>query len=351
MRNALLILLFGSLLISSCKKNNIIESDEMELISGKTFNETVLIDGHKFDGLIIEDCVFENIDGDALQIRNVNNLTIKNCTFREINDDAIRFRNSGSSDNVVIQDNLIYNIKGNGILGYETHSNTTIKENTIYNAGLENISSLNGSPQHGIYFQGKNFLITQNIIYNIINENGNCISVRSYGKVTNNTLYNADKHGVSYYSDHPGVDGELIIENNIIYDNGKRGVNLNTNGSPNNHIGNAIIRFNTIVVASKSAVNISSGMSDIDIEVYGNILVRTDGNSNIIEHSDLITSSQNLTSNNDIGFIDFINRNLHIKVTSTAKNYAVGITNFPTIDFDGENRTNTGLDAGADEIQ
>lgn len=347
----ILILILGFFLICSCKKDDLIEPNETELISGKTFTETVLIDGHKFDGLIIENCIFENIDGDALQIRNVNNLTIQNCTFREIADDAIRFRNSGSSDNVVIKNNLIYNIQGNGILGYETHSNTTIKENTIYNAGLENTSSLSGAPQHGIYFQGRNFLITQNIIYNIVNENGNCISVRSYGKITRNRLYNADKHGVSYYSDHPGVDGELIIENNIIYDNGKRGVNLNTNGNSNNHIGNAIIRFNTIVASTKSTINISSGMSDIGIEVYGNILVRTDGNSNIIEYSDPITSIQNLTSNNDIGFVDFSNRNLHIKGTSIAKSYAVGIIDFPSFDFEGQNRTSTGLDVGADEIQ
>lgn len=351
MRRISLILIIGSLLLYSCKKHDVIEPDETELISGKTFNKTLIIDGHKYDGLIIENCIFENIDGDGLQIRNVNNLTIRNCTFKEIGDDAIRFRNSGSSDNVLIQDNLIYNIQGNGILAYETHSNTIIKENTIHNVGLESTSSLSGAPQHGIYFQGKNYLITQNIIYNVVNENGNCISVRSYGKVTRNTLSNADKHGVSYYSDHPGVNGELIIENNIIYDNGKRGVNLNTNGNSNNHIGNAIIRFNTIVVSSKSAINISSGMAGIGIDIYGNILVRTDGNSNIIEHSDPITQNLNLISNTDIGFVDFINKNLHIVGTSSAKNYVVGIANFPIIDFDGENRPSNGLDAGADEIQ
>ncbi|MEE9431063.1 MAG: right-handed parallel beta-helix repeat-containing protein [Melioribacteraceae bacterium] len=351
MKNTLLVLLLGVLFISSCKKNKINEPNETELISGKTFNETVLIDGHNYNGLIIENCIFENIDGDALLIRDVNNLTIRNCTFREIGDDAIRFRNSGSSNNVLIQDNLIYNIQGNGILAYETHSNTTIKGNTIHNVGLESISSVSGAPQHGIYFQGTNFLITQNIIYNVINENGNCISVRSYGKITRNTLYNADKHGVSYYSDHPGVNGELTIENNFIYDNGKRGVNLNTNGNQNSHIGNTIIRFNSIVVSSKSAINISTGMSDIGIEIYGNILVRTDGNSNIIEFIDPITSEQNLTSSNDIGFLDFNNRDLHINTTSSAKNYAVGISNFPINDFDGENRTNSGLDAGADDIQ
>ena len=350
MRNRILILLFGFLLFNSCKKDDLNEPDETELISGKTFNKTVLIDGHKYDGLIIENCIFENIDGDGLQIRDVNNLTVKNCTFKEIGDDAIRFRNSGASENVIIQDNLIYNIQGNGILGYETHLNTIIKGNTIYNVGIESVSSASGSPQHGIYFQGKNFVITQNSIYDVINENGNCISVRSYGKVTRNTLFNADKHGVSYYSDHPGVDGELIIENNIIYDNGKRGVNLNTNGSLNNHIGNTIIRFNTIIVNSKSAINISAGMSDVGIEIYGNILIRTDGNPNIIEYIDPIISTQNLISNNDIGFIDFSNRSLHIKLTSTAKNYAVGITNFPAVDFDGEDRTTTDLDAGADEI-
>lgn len=346
-----LILIIGSLTVYSCKKNEVIKPDEVELISGETFNTTLLIDGHKFDGLIIEDCSFENINGDALQIRDVNNLTIQNCTFKDIGDDAIRFRNSGSSNNVSIKNNLIYNIQGNGILGYETHSNTTIIGNTIHNTGLEGSSSLVGAPHHGIYFQGKNFLISQNIVYDIINQNGNCISVRSYGKVTRNTLYSANKHGVSYYADHPGIGGELLIENNIIYDNGKRGINLNTNGTTSNHIGNAIIRFNTVLVNSKSAVNISPGMSDIAIEIYANILIRTDGNSNIIEHTDQISSMQNLTSNSDIGFLDFNNRNLHIGTTSSAQNYAEGIADFPEIDIDGEIRTNSNLDAGADEIQ
>jgi len=349
MKNILLLLGF-LLLVGSCNKEKINEPKETKLISGETFNETVLIDGHKYDGLIIENCIFEDIDGDGLQIRDVTNLTIKNCTFREIGADAIRFRNSGSSDNVLIQNNLIYNIQGNGILAYETHYNTIIKENTIYNVGLESLSSASGAPQHGIYFQGKNFFITQNVIYDVINQNGNCISVRSYGKISRNTLYNADKHGISYYSDHPGVDETLIIENNIIYNNGKRGINLNTNGNPNNHIGNAILRFNTIIVSSLSAINISTGMSDVSIELYGNILVRTDGNFNIIEHFDPITSNFNLTSDSDIGFLDFNARNLHIKPTSTAKNYATGVTSFPLTDFDGENRTSVELDAGADEI-
>lgn len=340
---ALLLALF------SCNGDDPISPEPTNSFCDETFHETVLIDGHTYDSLIIKNCVFENIDGDGLQIRNVDNLIIKNCVFKNIDGNAIRFRNSGASNNVSIENNEIYNITHNGILSYETHFNSKIIENLIYNVGTDGTSSLAGSPHHGIYFQGPNFNIENNTIYDVINNNGNCISVRSYGTISSNTLHGATKHGISYYSDHPGMDGQLLIENNFIYDNSSRGANLQTDGNPSNHIGNTIIRFNTMITSNKSCIGVSSGMSDISVEAYGNILIRTDAGTNYIYSDDPVSESKNLQSSSDIGFVNFIGRDLHITSSSNAINFAVGLNTFPPTDIDGDSRFSTKLDAGADD--
>jgi hypothetical protein len=335
--------------VFSCEKDEPISPKETDLISGEIFNQTVLIDGHDYDNLIIENCTFENIDGDGLQIKNADNLIIRNCVFKNIDGNAIRFRNSGSSNNVSIENNDIYNITHNGVLSYETHRNTVILGNLIYNVGTEGSGSLAGSPHHGIYFQGPNFRIENNTIYDVINSNGNCISVRSYGTISSNIIHGATKHGISYYSDHPGLDGQLLIENNFIYDNSSRGTNLQTDGNSSNHIGFSVIRFNTIVTSDKSCIGVSSGMSDVSVEAYGNILIRTDASTNYIDFTNLVSESQNLQSVTDIGFVNFNERDLHITPSCSAIDFAVGLTNFPSIDIDGDNRSAISLDAGADE--
>ena len=52
----------------------------------------------------------------------------------------------------------------------------------------------------------------------------------------------------------------------------------------------------------------------------------------------------------DIGFADFLERNLHIVESSSAINVRDGLIDFPLNDFDGESRTEVGLDTGADEL-
>ena len=41
--------------------------------------------------------------------------------------------------------------------------------------------------------------------------------------------------------------------------------------------------------------------------------------------------------------------NLHLTNTSIANSFCVGLTDYPLIDFDGDIRLQTNLDAGADE--
>jgi hypothetical protein len=345
-----IIFIFITLVMFGCKKEDVIDDLEPGIIENKTFNSTVLIDGHTYDGTLIRNCIFESIDGDGLQIRDVDNLCIENCTFRNISENAIRFRNSGSSNGVKIIENEINNIEKNGILAPENHINSIIRGNTIYNVATNNTSSGLGAPHHGIYFQGNNVTITENTIHDILNNQGNCISIRTYGVISKNKLYNATDHGISYYSDHPGNGQELKIENNIIYDNGKRAINLASNGESENHIGNALIRFNSTLSNDESPIGINDDLTNVNFNIYGNILIRTDGGSTYIFSSLPYSQSYNIMDSGDIGFIDFNNRNLHILNSSSATNAADGITSFPTIDIDGDTRNSSNIDIGADEI-
>ena len=337
------------LLLLGCKKNDPITNLDPGTIENQTFNKTVLIDGHEYDGTIIRNCKFNSIKGDGVQIRDVNNLCIENCTFTNISENAIRFRNSGGSDGVKILNNQISEIDHNGILAAENHINTIIKGNLIYNVGLNNSSSLAGHPHHGIYFQGFNVTITENVIHDIINSEGNCVSIRTYGEISKNILYNATDHGVSYFSDHPGDNELLLIENNFIYNNGKRGVNLASNGTTSNHIGEAIVRFNSIITEDKSSLGTNEALTGVNYNFIGNILIRTDGGSEFIFSTHSYTESFNLTGNSDPGFVDFTNGNLHLNIGSEAQGYATAATNFPLTDIDGETRDETDLDAGADQ--
>ncbi len=339
-----------TLLTLGCRKNDPVIELAPGTIEGQTFNSTVLIDGHDFDGTILKNCVFENIDGDGLQIRDVNDLCIEGCVFRNISENAIRFRNSGGSDGVKIIGNEIYDIKENGILAPEDHINTRIKGNTIHNVATDNTSSQFGAPHHGIYFQGFNVEITENAIYDVRNDQGNCISIRTYGTISKNKLYKATDHGISYYSDHPGDAKKLLIENNFIYDNGKRGINLASNGTTANHIGAAEIRFNTILSNSSSPIALQDDLVNVGFDLTANVLIRTDGGSNFVYTSLPYTDRSNLTDANDIGFVDFTNRDLHITSGSSAENYVGSLADFPAVDYDGNIRDSLGLDAGADEI-
>ena len=256
----------------------------------------------------------------------------------------------GKQKIIKILGNEIYNIQENGILAPEGHINTRIENNTIYNVALNNQSSQFGAPHHGIYFQGLGVEIKSNTIYNVTNDQGNAISIRTSGTISGNTLYNAKDHGISYFSDHPSNNKGLLIENNFIYDNGKRAINLASNGTAANHINEATIRFNTLVSGTSSVIGINDALTGTTIDLIANIAIRLDGSSLFVFSNLPYHTTKNITANHDIGFINFGARDLHITSNSMARNHANGIATFPTTDIDQDQRIATDLDAGADEI-
>lgn len=318
------------------------------VIRDSVFTTTLDLVGHTWDHAIIKNCTFQNtILCDGLRVANADHVLIDSCIFYNIQGNGIRLHPAGISNGIIISNCRFDSIYGNGILADEQHANTEILNNIFNWIGLDTQGASQGAPHHGIYFQGNNFLISGNRISNIYNNDGNCVSVRSNGIVRNNILSDATKNGISYFSDHPNVENQLLIENNIVY-NCQRGVTIINGGEP--YVDTTIIRFNTLVTDDLMCVSIGDGLT-MNNQIYGNILVRTDDNSIFIWATSPIDSTKNLTSNSDVGFVDYLNHNYHITDQSVAYSYATGLLNFPTFDFENDIRESIRLDVGADQYK
>lgn len=316
-------------------------------IQDSVFTTTLDIVGFSWDNAIIKNCTFKNtILSDGIRIVDANNVIIDSCTFYNIEGNGIRLHSSGVSDGVIIKNCTFDSIYGNGVLGHEQHINSQILNNKFNWIGLDTVAASIGQPHHGIYFQGNDFLISGNQIQNIYNNSGNCISVRSNGIVSNNVVSNATKNGIVYFSDHPNVGNSILIENNIVY-NCQRGIRISDGGEP--YVDSCVVRFNTIISTDYMCVSIGPELN-MNINIYGNILVRTDGSLNHIWAESPVNESFNVLSDEDVGFYDYINNNYHITEQSIAYDFATGLLDFPLTDFENDIRNSNRLDAGADQI-
>lgn len=318
------------------------------VIQDSVFSITLDMQGSLWDNAIVKNCTFKNtILSDGLRIVNANNITIDSCTFYNIQGNGIRLHSSGISDGIIVKNCSFDSIYGNGILSAEQHTNTQILNNSFNWIGLDTLGAMQGTPHHGIYFIGNDYVISGNRIRNIYNNNGNCVSVRSNGIVRNNVLSDASKNGISYFSDHPSLGSKLLIENNIVY-NCQRAVSIVDGGD--SYVDSTIIRFNTFITDNYMNVSIGPGLSMIS-EIYGNILIRKDGSTNHIWANSPYDSTKNVMSDGDVGFVDYLNHDFHITNLSTAFSFATGLTNYPSCDFENDFRDFLRLDAGADQVK
>ncbi|MDD2386441.1 MAG: right-handed parallel beta-helix repeat-containing protein [Bacteroidales bacterium] len=317
------------------------------LIQDSTFTESLNIYGHTWDSAIIKNCTFTNtILSDGIRIADADNVIIDSCIFYNIEGNGIRLHPIGVSDGIIIKNCRFDSIYGNGILADEQHINTEILNNTFNWIGLDSTGASIGQPHHGIYFSGNDFLISSNRIQNIYNNYGNCISVRSNGIVSKNVLSNATKNGITYFSDHPNLGNKLLIENNIVY-NCQRGIRISDGGEP--YVDSSVVRFNTVISNDYMCVSIGPDLN-MSIEIYGNILVRTDGSPNHIWAESPVSQTHNVFSDEDIGFVNYLNNDYHITEQSIAYNFATGLLDFPLTDFENDLRNVNRLDAGADQF-
>ena len=178
------------------------------------------LDGSAWDNTLIRNCHFHDVNGDAIFIRDVKNVVIQNCEFNNISADAIKTSSTGSSSDVLIIDNYIHDIGGNGIhspqriLNNVNSDNLIIANNRLINTGL----SATDGKNHGIYNQSRGAVISGNFVGG--SRDGNGISFRSSGKISCNRVEGTStsvKPGIRYFSDHTtGNPSVLLIEKNIV---------------------------------------------------------------------------------------------------------------------------------------
>lgn len=332
------------LVLSSCGKAPL--PDTFDHIIGETFTKGLRIDGHEYDSLIIENCTFNK---KSLEIGNVDYVVIRNCTFENIDADGIRIGFIGEATNILVEGCTFKTIGSNGIDSHERAPNCTIRDCYFEDVALSEVGAAMGQPHHGIYWKGKNVQISGNTFVNGNQPFGNAISVRSSGLVSGNVIKDAAKNGIMYYANHPGGES-LIIENNVISNSSFYSIIMGSDGNLSNHNNKVLIRFNTTVESENESVYVSEDFeSTTDIEIYGNIFVNSTGEY-LKSFYTLPNIHSNLTSTNDVGFVDMNDGNFHILPTSVANGFCDGLADFPQYDIEGDVRMSSNLDAGADEI-
>ena len=339
-RNSLWIFII-SLFFFSCEKDFYVQ--ETVLLADQSFDIDVRVQGHEFDGLIIDNCTF---DGGELYISDVDSVIVRNCTFMNQKKNGIRVGFGGTASHIIIENCTFQNIGYNGVDSHEDAPDCIIRNNYFEKCGLSDVGSAMGQPHHGIYWKGKNVQIINNE-FNANDQNyGNCISHRSSGVIAGNTVYGSKKFGIMYFADHPGGD-TLIIENNFIY-NCANGIGITSPNMPEYHNENVVIRFNSLYDSETYNIYVSEYYEgNTNFFIYGNIVVDPEGE--YLKSFYDVPESNNLFSTSDIGFVDAANGDLHITATSQAINFCVGLAVHPTTDIDGDIRISNSLDAGADE--
>ncbi|MBN1674892.1 MAG: right-handed parallel beta-helix repeat-containing protein [Kiritimatiellae bacterium] len=390
---------------------------DVTVISGQTFTKRLLVKDQT--GVLIENCTFTNITTRrALRIDGCSQVTVRDCVFRDNTYDgsggecllilnstdvvvervtvtnqrswghsSAMIMNGAKCRNITIRDCHIYDVSGNGICsggtstvreepGRSVHDcpnlGLKILNNRIHDTGLSPDES-GRSPKHGMYVKAMDALIEGNTVYNCFDGQG--ISVRNTGIVRRNTIYNCKTGPLNYWAQKPaGPSGQLIIENNVIYQT------KNVSSGPKLHkdvrllavnpwrkesglkFDDFTVRFNTVVmfgevqtIATKPVLFVGGNFKNV--KVYGNLLIdlRTVADtpkyiSTWVQSTStkrLAKNTSNYTAAHLNDFVDPGNFDFHLKENSAARGYANGETEYPPDDRDGVARAPNALDAGA----
>jgi len=332
------------LLLNSCGKIENLEPTKN--LFGQKYENGLRIKGHEFDSLIVENCIFEN---KPVLVYGADDIIFRNCTFKNIKKNGIQIGFSGNVNRLTIENCTFKEIGYNAIDSGEDAYKCIIKNCHFENVALSEIGDAMGQPHHAIYWKGPEVLIEHNTFISGSQNKGNAISFRSSGIIRSNTIINAPKNGIQYYTDHPGGDS-VLIENNFIYNSRFHAIGLTSNGNQSNHSKKAIISFNSCYQSEGAVLYASKEFeNNMTVTISGNVLI-SPTNEFIKTFYQIHEEIYNLKAIDDIGFVDLENGDLHLTSNSEAINFCNGLVNFPNTDIDGDQRTSNNLDAGADEV-
>jgi len=304
------------------------------------------VNGKQFDGLIIRRCLFMNAPREAILIESSQRVVIQDCQIIGCGRNGILAGFNAASDRLTVERCDISGCQSSGIDSNVGATNAVLRDNHIWNVGLN--SQLNPTG-HGIYWKAKNVLIEGNEVHDAIGSSSVGISVRSSGIVRRNVVHHCNgRHGISYYSNYPGLGGTLLIENNFVYAT-KAGISAEGYNYWNN-VSSINIRFNTVAIeGSGLCIYLGNYLALVSCSITGNLLVNTDGNGRYISTVTSASISSNLVKATDPGFVDLSTGDLHLTPASVARKGIAQIGSFPVDDIDGDPRSNLPVSFGADE--
>ncbi|MFZ1469509.1 MAG: right-handed parallel beta-helix repeat-containing protein [Paracoccaceae bacterium] len=241
------------------------------VIENLVLTSTLALDGPEWNNTLIRNLTIQNVQGDGIMLRNVENVRIENVTIRDVSGDGIKLSMTGSTTNVIIANSLIENTGGDGInAGHRAsdgvdHIGLQILNNTIDTTGL---AGSNTGLVHGMYIQSSDPRIEGNHILN--STDGNGISIRSSGVIRDNFIDTTYKSGISYFADHAaGTSNILLIEDNVVIASGNGDSRSDidilgvSSGNLGNVVGTIIVRDNFLTAEGRDYVSISSNFSNL----------------------------------------------------------------------------------------
>lgn len=250
------------------------------VIEGKTFHETLRLEGPEWNDTLVRDVVIRGAEGNGILLRGVRNVRIESSTIEDVSRSGIHLSARASTRDVRIVGNRIARTGRDGISSTQRrgrgvdHPGLVIADNVISETGLAGEDGL----YHGIYVQSTDFLITGNRVSD--SRDGNGISVRSSGVVRGNVVIGTGKSGIAYYSDHMrGGSDRLVIEGNTVADVARRqyrgGIDLLDVPDAELMVHEFVIRDNRLAVAPMRALRIDSDYRrpGIRLRVSGNRLL------------------------------------------------------------------------------
>jgi hypothetical protein len=306
----------------------------------------------------------QNVKGNGVMVSHSNYAFIVGNRFRNIENDAITLGSIDAQtvDMGNVQGNRIDSVLGNGIVILESAIKPWIKDNIIFWIAYDGKGANPNAAEHGISNRAIGSLIQNNaVLYNHdgreIGKNGNGIYSACNAIIEQNTIGYCTGYGIEY-SGNAESKGALTIQNNVIFENDRNGVFVNTSGLSVRSPDSIMILHNTIMNHKVQSLMQESCPIAIDscnapVTIAGNYSIYQD-QFNPLEHIRILNASlqprilYNLNASNTNDFVDATIGDFKLLQHSIAINYAKhGI---PII-LDREGRFRSGVpDAGAFEF-
>ena len=170
-----------------------------------------------------------NLDG--IQIDNSTNITVKDSNISRIYspDYSAGIKITGTKTaNIIIDNNRIFDVYGNGIVSdgcsscatTETNhdmpvSGLKITNNLIHDTG-KTPTPVEDAPTHGMYIKAQDAYIANNTVYNVFDGQG--ISIRSTAVVVKNKIWDTRMAAVGFSQmKPPGSSMKSVFEDNELY--------------------------------------------------------------------------------------------------------------------------------------